>query len=171
MKRISIIFLCLILCLGVHTPAMAAPDASWASLPTQRFRGSNNGTRYVKAIQRFMMNYDMVTYAYIYDTGLSEHGIDGSFGYGTESAVMHFQYVVGITDNGVVGTNTWQNMRNELMFDKTANGFRYYTESIMATGESLNVTFRQGTTTGNWGSRPWGVTDLTNNTSWNVFNY
>ncbi len=90
MKRISIIFLCFVLCLGFHTTAVVALDASWASLPTQRFRGSNNGTRYVKAIQRFMMNYDTVTNAYIYDTGLSENGIDGSFGYGTESAVMHF---------------------------------------------------------------------------------
>ena len=172
MKRRGVaVVLCLILCLGFSGTVFAAPDSTWKSLPTQARGRDTNTSRCTKAVQRLMMNYSYETRNYIYDAGLSGNGIDGSFGRDTELAVRLFQETVGLTPDGSVGPATWQALRNSAIdFSHSGNGFHYYCSFIIVDGSTL-ITIRQGTTTGNWGSRPWGVTDLTDKTSWNVFNY
>ncbi|MBW4573908.1 MAG: N-acetylmuramoyl-L-alanine amidase [Aphanothece sp. CMT-3BRIN-NPC111] len=46
------------------------------------------------------------------DKGFNPGPIDGSFGSGTESAVMAFQKSLGMTADGVVGSQTWQALTN-----------------------------------------------------------
>ena len=52
--------------------------------------------------------------------------IDGEFGTSTTSATQTYQTDYGLTSDGIVGTNTWQSMRNRLSFTSTVNQYYYY---------------------------------------------
>ena len=65
------------------------------SLPTVRKGDSGNA---VKILQAFLVAYE-------YSIGIS--GIDGDFGFDTESAVRQFQKKSCIAVDGIVGKNTW----------------------------------------------------------------
>ena len=67
-------------------------------LPTLRKGDSGNS---VKILQAFLIAYE-------YSTGIS--GIDGEFGFDTESAVKQFQKNSGISVDGIVGENTWSEL-------------------------------------------------------------
>ncbi len=67
-------------------------------LPTLRKGDSGNS---VKILQAFLIAYE-------YSTGTS--GIDGEFGFDTESAVKQFQKNSGISADGIVGENTWSEL-------------------------------------------------------------
>ena len=67
-------------------------------LPTLRKGDSGNS---VKILQAFLIAYE-------YSTGTS--GIDGEFGFDTESAVKKFQKNSGISADGIVGENTWSEL-------------------------------------------------------------
>ena len=67
-------------------------------LPTLRKGDSGNS---VKILQAFLIAYE-------YSTGTS--GIDGEFGFDTESAVKQFQKNSGISVDGIVGENTWSEL-------------------------------------------------------------
>ena len=67
-------------------------------LPTLRKGDSGNS---VKILQAFLVAYE-------YSTGTS--GIDGEFGFDTESAVKQFQKNSGISVDGIVGENTWSEL-------------------------------------------------------------
>lgn len=67
-------------------------------LPTLRKGDSGNS---VKILQAFLIAYE-------YSTGTS--GIDGEFGFDTESAVRQFQKNSGISADGIVGENTWSEL-------------------------------------------------------------
>lgn len=65
------------------------------SLPTIRKGDSGNA---VKILQAFLVAYE-------YNIG--KYGIDGEFGFDTESAVRQFQKKSGIEVDGIVGKDTW----------------------------------------------------------------
>ena len=65
------------------------------SLPTVRKGNTGNA---VKILQAFLVAYE-------YSIGIS--GIDGDFGFDTESAVRQFQKNSGISVDGIVGKDTW----------------------------------------------------------------
>lgn len=65
------------------------------SLPTIRKGDSGNA---VKILQAFLVAYE-------YNIG--KYGIDGDFGFDTESAVKRFQKRSGIAVDGIVGKDTW----------------------------------------------------------------
>lgn len=65
------------------------------SLPTVRKGDSGN---VVKILQAFLVAYE-------YNIG--KYGIDGDFGFDTESAVRQFQKKSGIEVDGIVGKDTW----------------------------------------------------------------
>ena len=67
-------------------------------LPTLCKGDSGNS---VKILQAFLIAYE-------YSTGTS--GIDGEFGFDTESAVKQFQKNSGISADGIVGENTWSEL-------------------------------------------------------------
>ena len=83
--------------------------------PSVTFRKSSNNTinvflptlckgdsgNSVKILQAFLIAYE-------YSTGTS--GIDGEFGFDTESAVKQFQKNSGISVYGIVGENTWSEL-------------------------------------------------------------
>lgn len=68
------------------------------SLPTVRKGDSGNA---VKILQAFLVAYE-------YNIG--KYGIDGDFGFDTESAVKRFQKRSGIAIDGIVGKDTWSEL-------------------------------------------------------------
>ena len=68
------------------------------SLPTVRKGNTGNA---VKILQAFLVAYE-------YNIGIS--GIDGEFGFDTESAVRQFQKNSKIEVDGIVGKNTWSEL-------------------------------------------------------------
>lgn len=70
------------------------------SLPTVRKGDSGNA---VKILQAFLVAYE-------YSIGIS--GIDGDFGFDTESAVRQFQKNSEIEVDGIVGRDTWSKLMN-----------------------------------------------------------
>ena len=71
------------------------------SLPTVRKGDSGNA---VKILQAFLVAYE-------YSIGIS--GIDGDFGFDTESAVRKFQKNSKIEVDGIVGKDTWSKLMND----------------------------------------------------------
>ena len=71
------------------------------SLPTVRNGDSGNA---VKILQAFLVAYE-------YSIGIS--GIDGDFGFDTESAVRKFQKNSKIEVDGIVGKDTWSKLMND----------------------------------------------------------
>lgn len=57
---------------------------------------------------------------------INPNGTDGVFGAGTESAVKRYQTKVGITSDGIVGSATWDRMRQDIMPIQTALGNKGY---------------------------------------------
>lgn len=73
--------------------------------------GAGTYSGYVKAAQRFLQCYNSTTYDYIMDNG----GVDGYYGTSTRDAVKEFQGNTGLSNDGVVGSNTWKKMASLLV--------------------------------------------------------
>ena len=57
-------------------------------------------------------------------------GIDGDFGQATEKAVKAFQKAHNLTQDGVVGKNTWAALEQAVNAQQTAPKVTYYTVTI-----------------------------------------
>ena len=68
---------------------------SYASLPTVRFGSRSNAVALLQC------------YLNLYGDALT---VDGSFGSGTQAAVIKFQQNNGLTADGIVGRNTWRTL-------------------------------------------------------------
>lgn len=80
--------------------------------------------------------------------------IDGNFGPITEGAVEDFQTAVGITSDGIVGSNTWNNLRGQLVFWTITGPYRYYTLPALPGSypnrDGKDVAFRQRISNSVW---------------------
>lgn len=105
MKKIKRI-VCLaivVLTLAISGVALAydpAPYNSWSQF-RQISYGSSGGDVY--GCQQFLTM-----------RGYDPQGIDGAFGSNTRTAVRSFQYDYGLTVDGIVGSNTWGTMKNQV---------------------------------------------------------
>jgi peptidoglycan hydrolase-like protein with peptidoglycan-binding domain len=83
------------------------------SLPLLQQGGSQNTSLRVKTLQRMLI-------AKGYSCGSS--GADGSFGSGTKSGVIKFQKAKGLTQDGIVGKNTWTALLKACQIQSGAKG-------------------------------------------------
>ena len=94
-KKIISILCALLVCVSLFTSIANAA----ATLPILKMDGSNNTKTNVSVLQR------MLTCA-----GYSTKGVDGIFGDNTEKAVENFQKKNNLTQDGIVGTKTWDKL-------------------------------------------------------------
>jgi hypothetical protein len=120
LRRVFILFLILALANFFTFSALAACGEPWYS----RFYNSYhfplcsiNATpfAYAMLIQRVMQLYDGTSASLLRGNG-SGTGVDGIFGPNTESAVLYFQTDRGLVSDGLVGSNTWRAISNQLFF-------------------------------------------------------
>ena len=71
----------------------------------------NCTTRYTRALQIMLVNYNSATRSYIMQNG----GIDGSFGTATYGAVYTFQSMTGLSPDGSCGPLTWAMLNSVLI--------------------------------------------------------
>ena len=111
-KKAAALVLAVLTTMMAFAPAALATYAhiNWAYWPSIQ-----NGSlgQPVKAAQRFLNR------RWYNSPGLT---IDGAFGPKTEKAVKKFQQSMNLTQDGIVGTNTWAEMRNCI---QSANGNTY----------------------------------------------
>ncbi|MEC0373098.1 peptidoglycan-binding domain-containing protein [Paenibacillus chibensis] len=123
MKRKSVTLLlgALVASLGVASAASAYPAQDFRSFPTVK-SGSTGG--YVRALQ-----------ANLWASGYSSTvgNVDGSFGSGTTSAAKSYQSREGLSADGVVGSGTWANMSNYLVYNTEVSfWFQHYSTTYTA---------------------------------------
>ena len=99
----------------VNEPAKENPSMSYKTI-----RRGNYG-ELVKQLQTKLQ-------ALGYNLGIC--GVDGDFGQATEKAVKAFQKAAGLTQDGVVGKNTWAALEQAVNAQQTAPKVTYYTVTI-----------------------------------------
>lgn len=99
MKLIKIT-LCVIVCVVtlLLTPGNSALASGQDDMPVLRLGDTNEA---VYTLQSELKN-----------KGFYQAEVDGKFGSNTKRAVVEFQQVIGIEDDGIVGLKTWQALRN-----------------------------------------------------------
>ena len=80
----------------------SAHRAEWGRMPIQK--QSSHTLKPTKAIQAMLYYYNSTTHNYISGSG----GIDGVFGSSTTNAVKSFQNDRGLSQDGIVGPDTWR---------------------------------------------------------------
>ena len=132
MKKRKIVgtILVLILCLGIATQALAVGDykVEWEHMPQQKAGSGNYQTKPTKAIQHYMLYWNLESHDYIYNGG----GMDGVFGSATTNAVKSFQRSRGMSlIDGVVGIATWRAMYlNLTYYNDTGTAYEYILSEI-----------------------------------------
>jgi len=58
--------------------------------------------------------------------------IDGYYGTNSYNATKVYQAANGLTADGIVGENTWEALRTELVFDYSSSGLRYFAYNTAA---------------------------------------
>lgn len=84
-------------CIGVseYLDVNYIPEVNYAQLATIRYGSYGNGVKFLQC------------YLNLYGNALS---VDGSFGRGTQAAVIKFQQDNGLVADGIVGRNTWRTL-------------------------------------------------------------
>lgn len=105
----------------VSTSLLPVKAADMRYYPQQSIYGYQ--AKYARGIQTMLFYYNSTTRTAIRNSG----GVDGTFGNGTHSAVLTFQYSTGLAQDGIVGNASWTKFRNTLRYadvDKN-NYYRY----------------------------------------------
>ena len=83
------------------TKGFGKPACSTGGFPTLR-RGS-------------LSNYVLIAQDDLNTLGFRTNGLDGIFGLATYNAVVSYQRSRGLTEDGIVGCNTWRSLQEEVV--------------------------------------------------------
>lgn len=119
-KRIITIMIAFILAFSFTSGALADTSSPWDNFGIIKQGDSGGKVRGIQNVTKYYLNLG------------SSYQVDGSFGSGTKSAVKDYQrrkngtMNLGLTVDGVVGTNTWNTMYKGLSFSGLDGAFRKY---------------------------------------------
>lgn len=88
---------------GYGVPKYAA-NVSKVTVELNELKKGDEGTQ-VRTLQHLLL-----AYGYKMQSGNKTYGVDGSFGAATQNAVKAFQKAKGLTQDGIVGKNTWNKL-------------------------------------------------------------
>ncbi|NUR61522.1 MAG: peptidoglycan-binding protein [Catenulispora sp.] len=92
---------------GVVTPASYSCGYYSGTVTTKAGQTGTAAQQRIKEVQCLInLGY------YSWSTGRPKLAVDGSFGQKTYDAVVWYQECSGILDDGIVGVNTWYQLRN-----------------------------------------------------------
>ena len=144
----------LILLASISTAFASSPSESeWRTFPYLR-RGRAGYP--VRALQQVLLG----SYVYCYMVLDSAGGADGSFGPKTEDAVMYFQKQQGLTQDGLVGKNTWGALSHYVYFTGTYEGGCPLYKVRSMPGSSLMYTVFRRVSSTHWQYRKPGSSSL-----------
>ena len=105
-KSFFCMLLVLVLLVAMAATAFAlgdpAPYLTWSQFRLAKYGKSGND---VRGLQQFLLMQ-----------GYAPGSVDGAFGSNTENAVESYQTYHSLTVDGIVGSQTWSHMYNQLLF-------------------------------------------------------
>jgi len=107
----------------------------WSGFPTTK--QSSHTTYNTYGVQNFCLTYSSTCANYIANNG----GVDGDFGTATTNAVKAFQSSQGLSVDGIVGSNTWGAMGDNLINSTASGNNNYYWSNIHVYGDHPTYTW------------------------------